>query len=391
MCDIYRKALLTIAATRCEGCHDSFFPSLDRRVRGTDELGNPLEAVLAVRCPHLYHWGSGAGYAFLERAWIFQERLLSRRVLHFGFDEVFWECMELTDCQCPSEDQYHPKLAIKSVGYRHPVSDATQPTSRSQTLTWHEMVMFYTALKLTYASDRHAAILGLAREMEPYRKGSYVAGLWQDSLIADLAWTVTKWTDKTDRSRPTWSWVSSNHTIWYSPRWVDGDVEVLAVEPPSQPLGAPSIPGINDKRALGSITLRGRVFSGVSNNKRTRKRDYRGRSPPPEHEWLARSFGRTFNNDRRKRAFFEPDLPSSEAPFLPDGETVLCLAIGFDGTHTQDFDVGLILRCADEKSQLYERLGIVKIEGGGSNPEKRRRRGGFDQFRDPTIRTVTII
>jgi hypothetical protein len=72
MCDIYRKALLTIAATRCEGCHDSFFPSLDRHVRGTDELGNPLEAVLAVRCPHLYHWGSGAGYAFLERAWIFQ-------------------------------------------------------------------------------------------------------------------------------------------------------------------------------------------------------------------------------------------------------------------------------------------------------------------------------
>jgi len=259
--------------------------------RGTDELGNPLEAALVVRCSHLYHWGSGAGYALLERAWIFQERLLSRRVLHFGFDEVFWECMEnwLT-ASALLRPNTMAKLDIKSVCYRHPVSDATQTTPRSQPLIWHEIVMFYTALQLTYASDRHAAILDLAKEMEPYRKGSYVAGLWEDSLIADLAWTVSKWIDKKERSRPTWSCVSNDHTIRYSPIWVDGDVEVVTVEPPSQPLGAASIPTDN-MRALGSISLRGRVFSGVSNNKRTRKRGLQGEETSPEHEWLARSFG----------------------------------------------------------------------------------------------------
>ena len=38
--------------------------------------------------------------AALKGAWVFQERLLPPRVLHFSHHELVWECMELADCQC---------------------------------------------------------------------------------------------------------------------------------------------------------------------------------------------------------------------------------------------------------------------------------------------------
>lgn len=102
ICKIYGNAFLTIAATRCHGCQDSLLPYFDRRIRGSDETGNQLEVALHFDCPHLFSSGSkNALYPLLGRAWIFQGRLLSRRVLHFGLDEVFWECMETTSFQCP--------------------------------------------------------------------------------------------------------------------------------------------------------------------------------------------------------------------------------------------------------------------------------------------------
>jgi hypothetical protein len=88
--------------------------------------------------------------------------------------------------------------------------------------------------------------------------------------------------------------------------------------------------------------------------------------------------------------FFFPDVQLT-TPFLPNAEAVFCLAIGFDGTASQSFDVGLVLRCVDDGAQLYERLGIVRVEGGGADAEGRSEGGGFDQFQSPTIKTITLI
>jgi hypothetical protein len=49
-----------------------------------------------VLCADLPHWPGHddlGHWPLLERAWAYQERLLSPRVLHFCQDELVWECI----------------------------------------------------------------------------------------------------------------------------------------------------------------------------------------------------------------------------------------------------------------------------------------------------------
>ncbi|CAG5174570.1 uncharacterized protein ALTATR162_LOCUS7815 [Alternaria atra] len=39
-------------------------------------------------------------FPLLTQGWVYQERLLSPRFLHFGKDELVWECLEESVCEC---------------------------------------------------------------------------------------------------------------------------------------------------------------------------------------------------------------------------------------------------------------------------------------------------
>ncbi|KAK4155262.1 heterokaryon incompatibility protein-domain-containing protein [Chaetomidium leptoderma] len=95
------------------------------------------------------------------RGWILQERLLSPRILHFGPEELSFECFESSTCQC--------------------------------TLCWRRLVEDYSRLRLTQGKDVFPAVSGMARQMQSVRGVGtrYVAGLWEDSLVwGDLLWHV---------------------------------------------------------------------------------------------------------------------------------------------------------------------------------------------------------
>lgn len=55
-----------------------------------------------VRCTRLIC--SQKGYPTLERAWCFQERLLSKRVVHFTKSEMLWDCKSICHCECGALD-----------------------------------------------------------------------------------------------------------------------------------------------------------------------------------------------------------------------------------------------------------------------------------------------
>jgi hypothetical protein len=55
---------------------------------------------------------------------------------------------------------------------------------------WRDIVETYSGLKLTYPSDSLPALLGPAMDMQPRREGTYLAGMWTDSIIEDLTWHV---------------------------------------------------------------------------------------------------------------------------------------------------------------------------------------------------------
>jgi hypothetical protein len=170
----------------------------------------------------------------------FQERLLSRRILHFGPKFLFFECNThiaseaITAGQPFREKQWvwerwkrqNFELQSNTVhsifnpvnGYRNSFHQLR--ANRSTTLsekeelhlhkTWFELVSRFTRCKMINISDRKVAILGLAHAIQDGEATlEYRHGLWRRHLLFDLLWFVesgkTKKPISEDRKR-SWSW-----------------------------------------------------------------------------------------------------------------------------------------------------------------------------------------
>ncbi|GAB7342880.1 hypothetical protein MBLNU457_g0999t3 [Dothideomycetes sp. NU457] len=99
-----------------------------------------------------------------RRAWVFQERLLSPRIIHFAEDMLYWQCTSHT----ASEDLHHGRLrttevweqACKELVLRLPVE---RPPSQEYIQSIRQrMVEEYMECKITYADDRLQAFSGIA-------------------------------------------------------------------------------------------------------------------------------------------------------------------------------------------------------------------------------------
>lgn len=224
---------------------------------------NATETIYVRRAfPHA-HSGDSNKYAndlpllpTLRRGWIFQERFLSPRVLHFGPQELYFECLEWSSCQCTIDEagEINPWTwfgdHFRSHGFIHQETPKTyyDPSVwrtmdlEGKIYVWHRLVHDYTKLELTFEKDLFPAISGLAREMgiaraalhadaDKAQETGYYAGLWKDSLVRDLCWKVNydkttltseakdderhkTWMDRPREWRaPTWSWGSVNGPV----------------------------------------------------------------------------------------------------------------------------------------------------------------------------------
>jgi len=138
-----------------------------------------------------------------KRAWVFQERFLAPRNLHFGARQLFWEC----DC-CLACEMYPtsvPDIIRKESHVRLPsmIEDVSG--------TWQSLVRMYSATSLTYDTDRLVAFSGIAKKFMDGHKDEYLAGLWVSKLDAQLLWQVDqRYTSRRMSSyvAPSWSWAS---------------------------------------------------------------------------------------------------------------------------------------------------------------------------------------
>lgn len=198
---IYENAFLTISATFSEGgC--SMFSTISREFEAlqvTEMEGEPV--YIRKQLPHpceVDHRGNEYLYGpSLERAWVFQERLLSNRFVHFTSSEIFWECRESTWCECDSRrDEW-----IK------------ERERRPRTLVgqdWRLIVLQYNDTQLSFEKDRLPALAGVARRYaELTGGGTYLAGLWKEDLPEALAWHKNCAEPRpVEQFVPTWSWAS---------------------------------------------------------------------------------------------------------------------------------------------------------------------------------------
>lgn len=226
MAAVYSNAVLTIAASGSAGPSLGMFRREEAKSRYVDwelgdeksmkgkEEGNSETHVtrrgIRVRRP-LPH--NTSQQPLMTRAWVFQERLLSPRFLHFGAHELIWECMELTSCECRGLGVRWSNRHNSWLEPKNRVSNAslTALHQKSAMEAWQSAVSDYSRLKLSYPQDIFPAISGIARRIAQATSQQYVAGLWRDWLILDLVWRTQKpeVMERTELWRaPTFSWAS---------------------------------------------------------------------------------------------------------------------------------------------------------------------------------------
>jgi len=97
-------------------------------------------------------------------------------------------------------------------------------------MEWTRIVEEYSALKLTYESDRLPAIAAIVLRVMRIRQGNtYIAGMWKDALIPDLFWHLFELQDRPCRTNriPTWSWASASGAVQH---FIEGECLVRVVQ-----------------------------------------------------------------------------------------------------------------------------------------------------------------
>ncbi|KAI1080326.1 HET-domain-containing protein [Whalleya microplaca] len=103
-----------------------------------------------------------------KRAWVTQERTLSRRTIHYDADQILWECQEsrqLQDC-VPSDFAYSNPETEPGNGFHALYQPKNGRLGGDFVWDWYSMVEDYTGRALTKSGDKLPAISGIAREME---------------------------------------------------------------------------------------------------------------------------------------------------------------------------------------------------------------------------------
>ncbi|KAG6363898.1 hypothetical protein INS49_009001 [Diaporthe citri] len=214
MGSVYGNSALTIAATSCDTSSRSVFSA---PARSHIQLNQGDENVVFMRRKPDHFWDIrnwmdspnnpwiNQTWPLLPRGWVFQERVLSPRVLHITHDELLWECNHKITCECWSTITHEDN---KGLCCKNQVSSLKQ-------IHWTDIVEEYSSCGFTYHSDRLPALAGIARRWGELNGGeTYHCGLWQggSSIASQLLWHNgfgSAWLRPRVASKlPSWSWAS---------------------------------------------------------------------------------------------------------------------------------------------------------------------------------------
>lgn len=161
-----------------------------------------------------------------KRAWVAQERFLSKRVLYFGRTQLLYECAEVKACESfprgiPISAQYSPVLAeAQAVLQQFSVVGSEEVSLENRMGVWRAVVELYSSLALTYHKDKLVALSGIAEQVAPYMGlfAKYSAGIWTDDAseytVAQLVWkTMEPKPRAAVPAAPTWSWASVDSPV----------------------------------------------------------------------------------------------------------------------------------------------------------------------------------
>jgi hypothetical protein len=237
---VYANAFLNVSATLAVKGTEPLFHN-----QGWAPIG-PSEIKLKIKGPlkhfHVLNgdiWSDGISNAPLNnRGWVFQERFLARRVLHFSTRQLGWECRHQTALETfPKGLPANLETAVTKSSFHDLLAKVARHTRRRSVqdwlTTWHQIVEDYSRCLFTYPEDKLIAFAGIGAYISDFIGTEFVAGMLEKSLVYDLAWW--RWTE--DRKRfpfsntssraPSWSWASVDGQINF-PEDIYGTTHVLS-------------------------------------------------------------------------------------------------------------------------------------------------------------------
>lgn len=169
------------------------------------------------------------------RAWVVQERLLAKRVLHFTEREVMWECKAMTASETwPAGIPGPWRHRFKMLTEGYPLSK-TLVDPRNIDPRWQAVATSCSNAVLTYSDDRIVAISGIAKVFQQVLQDRYIVGMWEKTLITELLWGCTFFPQDRASVRktqstipPSFSWLSVEHSVSFQD--VEGPEEKACVE-----------------------------------------------------------------------------------------------------------------------------------------------------------------
>ncbi|KAK4167754.1 heterokaryon incompatibility protein-domain-containing protein [Cladorrhinum sp. PSN259] len=224
MASVYSGCYLTIAATGSKnGDGGCFFSRPVSGWRCDEAYVYPGHCKLYARyydslASHHDFTGNGfsLGPPLMTRAWCFQERFLSARVLHFSDEEIVWECRCAISCECGYLKRAGRLGNKRCQSSRQQITDAFGEDANIERVldAWLEVIEQYSVLEITRESDRFPALAGLAeRFSEPLLRGQrYLAGLWENDLWRGLTWKAHESPHHRYEDAPSWSWASMKYS-----------------------------------------------------------------------------------------------------------------------------------------------------------------------------------
>lgn len=357
MASIYKNAAFTISATKSKGSYDSLFSDPTGTATGV-YLGT-LPGGFTVRIEEyprhpFYYLGSDVGHymddeGLLGRGWVYQEVLLSPRTLFFLNHEIMWRCQEYRVCQCArydADEDVDDCIIMAEEGSTERYHVAQTKSRQLSSRPWPNVIEDYATRQFTYPKDRLAALAGVAEEYANETQWTYICGLWQENISQNLLWhrherDSLKARPDWSENIPTWSWASMSSL----PDFRSCDANSVELK---------SYHAVyNDKEEnpyLGDVKDAVLTIEGhVAPAKLIRMSDH--------HKLPGITLAPGNTPEAKYGVVLMPYLVSLTEDCVLD-ESILgkpdVLLLGFLNTHWC-----LVLRCVDNISETYKRLGVL--------------------------------
>ena len=357
MKDVYKHAFFTIAATGAATSDGGLY--FDRDVDLAKAVTVPISwkgipSGMYTICHRELSGTNIIDAPLNKRAWVVQERLLSWRILHFGREQIAWECQTLHACET------FPKIQPPICRDSHEVHLHCRLQYGAVDLvrmTWPLIAEAYAKCHLTKETDRCIAISGIAEEIQLATTDQYFAGLWESSFVEQLCWIVDHLHNERQRRTrirplmyraPSWSWLSVDSNIEFFSEDIDTMsapetlFNVLRVE--IENTGLNKFGSIKGGFLVGRGMLRPGMWTSLTKDRTSRL---------------------LTDGQYVDHANFWGHLGSSQVTLdlshQEGNESFWCLPL-FTGTHTSHkikkiSVVGLILVPTDQADQEYRRIG----------------------------------